>query len=387
MHVEDHVEHHLRAIALRSLPDPDNDSIFGPLPNTHASTSSTKDTENEEHKVKRGTIYGSEAGSLPSWEPWPVATENSAIFERGEDVSIPDTPANLFLSKDIPAIQIRRQHDDAIDQLNDKRLRSLALQKYTEVERTQCKAAAEAERQMAAEQIRATRIKFLSPSSTSRPPVGLGQRSLYDRDLETCIEDCLTGVLSNSLLQCERLSGRIGPEEKSFFCRSDLESIWSSEPKLVDIVFEHLSEGQRETLLADLLLFISFLVKIEVRPRFILSCNDVFLQQPESTTLRFKDDDGPRSEADLLQMGLTPRQARSWKEQYRFRPAKVTFATERWEPQQVDPRIPLPFELTEAVHSGVMIHGGFGDDTGYDSQYGTVRVGSLSNSAMFSRLF
>lgn len=386
--MEDHVEHHLRAIALRSLPDPDNDSIFGPLPSTHASTSSNKDTENEEHKVKRGTIYGSEAGSLPSWEPWPVATENSATFERGEDFSIPDTPANLFQSKDIPAMQNRRQHDDAIDQLNDKKLKSLAQQKYSEAERIQCKAAAEAERQMAAEQMRATRIKFLSPSITSGPPIGLGQRPQNDRDLETRIDDCLTGVLSNALLQCERRSGRIGPEEKSFFCRSDLEGIWSSEPRLVDIVFGHLSEGQRETLLTDLLLFISFLVKIEVRPRFILSCKDVFFRQPESTTLRFKDDDGPRSEADLLQMGLTPRQARSWKEQYRFRPAKITFAIERWEPQRIDPGIPLPFELTEAVHSGVMIHGGFlDDDTDYESQYGTARVGSLSNLAMLLRLF
>lgn len=214
-----------------------------------------------------------------------------------------------------------------------------------------------------------------------------GQRSIDDRDLETCIEDCLTGVLSPALLRCERRSGRIGLEERSFFCRSDLESIWSTEPRPVDAVFGHLSEGQRETLLTDLLLFISFLVEIEVRPRFILSCEDVFFQQPESTALKFKDDDGPRSQADLLQMGLTLRQAHSWKEQYRFRPAKITFATERWEPQRIDPRIPLPFELTEDVHSGVMIHGGFGDDTGYESQYGTVRVGVLNNLAMSAGLF
>lgn len=221
----------------------------------------------------------------------------------------------------------------------------------------------------------------------SRSPGGPAQRSFDDRGLGTRIEDCLTGVLSNALLRCERRSGRIGPEEKSFFCRSDLERIWSSGSGLVDIVFGHLSEGQRQTLLTDLLLFISFLVKIEVRPRFILSCEDVFFQKPESAIPKFKDNDGPRSQADLLQMGLTPRQANSWKEQYRFRPAKITFATERWEPQRIDPRIPLPFELTDDVHSGVMIHGGFGDDTGYDSQYGTVRVGTLDSSDTFWRSF
>lgn len=206
-------------------------------------------------------------------------------------------------------------------------------------------------------------------------------------ELEKRIEECLTGVLSSALLQCERCSGHIGPEEKSFFCRSDLENIWNSESRLVDVVFGHLSEGQREVLLTDLLLFISFLVKIEVRPGFVVSCKDVFFQPPESITLKFKDDDGPRTHADLVQMGLTPRQANSWKEQYRFRPAKITFATERWEPQRIDPRIPLPFELTEDVSSGVMIHGGFGDDAGYESQYGTVRVCSLDILAMFSELF
>lgn len=220
----------------------------------------------------------------------------------------------------------------------------------------------------------------------SRSSGGSGQRSIDGRDPETCIEDCLTGALSNALLRCERRSGRIGPEERSFFCRSDLDSIWSSEPRPVDVVFGLLSEAQRESLLTDLLLFISFLVKIEVRPRFILSCKDVFFQKPESTTLKFKDDDGPRSQEDLLDMGLTPRQAHSWKEQYRFRPAKITFATERWEPQRIDPRIPLPFELTEDVHSGIMIHGGFGDDTGYESQYGTVRVRVLNNFALSARL-
>lgn len=218
-----------------------------------------------------------------------------------------------------------------------------------------------------------------STSNMSPSPGRPGPESFDERDLETRIEDCLTDVLSNALLRCERRSGRIGPEEKSFFCHSDLERIWSSEPRPIDIVFGHLSESQRETLLADLLLFISFLVKIEVRPRFILSCKDVFFE-PESTTLKFKDDDGPKSQADLQELGLTPRQANSWKEQYRFRPAKITFAAERWEPQRIDPRIPLPFELTQDVQSGVMIHGGFGDDTGYDSQYGTVRVRSLDSS-------
>lgn len=220
----------------------------------------------------------------------------------------------------------------------------------------------------------------------NRSPGGPGQRSVDGRELETCIEDCLTGVLSNALLKCERRSGRIGSEDKSFFCRSDLESIWSSKSRPIDIVFGHLSKDQRETLLADLLLFISFLVKIEVRPRFILSCKDVFFHGPDYTSLKFKDDDGPRSKADLLEMRLTPRQANSWKEQYRFRPAKITFATERWEPQRIDPQIPLPFELTEDVHSGVMMHGGFGDDAGYDSQYGTVRVGSSHSLGYFSEI-
>lgn len=208
--------------------------------------------------------------------------------------------------------------------------------------------------------------------------------SIDDGGLEARIENYLTDVISSALDQCERHSGRIGQEEKSFFCRSDLEDLWSSEPRLIDIIFGHLSEGQRRTLLSDLLLFISFLVKIDVRPRFILSCRSVFFENPESTTPKFKDDDGPRSQADLKDMGLTRLQASSWKEQYRFRPAKITFATERWEPQRIDPRIPLPFELADDVNSGLMVHGGFqvGDED-YESQYGTVRVSSISSSSRF----
>lgn len=227
----------------------------------------------------------------------------------------------------------------------------------------------------------------------SGSPGGAGGGSSDDMELERRIDDCLSEVLSNALFQCERHSGRIGTEEKSFFCRSDLESIWTSDPRPVDIVFGHLSDGQRQTLLTDLLLFISFLVKIEVRPRFILSCGDVFFKDPESVVPKFKDDDEPRSQAELFEMGLTRGQANSWKEQYRFRPAKITFATERWEPQRIDPRIPLPFILNNDVHSGAMIHGGFGDDGGYDSQYGTVRVGAeylgrfrvISNPISFTR--
>ncbi|KAG8158386.1 hypothetical protein KVR01_011508 [Diaporthe batatas] len=207
----------------------------------------------------------------------------------------------------------------------------------------------------------------------SPPPATPGQASFDSRDLETRIDDCLTDILSNDLIRFERRSGRIGSEDKSFFCRSDLESIWTSEPRPLDIVFGHLSERQRETLFTDLLLFVSFLVKVEVRPRFFLACRDVLFQDPESAVPKFKDDDGPRSQAELVDMGLSPRQANSWKEQYRFRPAKITFATEKWAPQRIDPRIPLPFELTDDVHSGVMIHGGFGDDS-YNSQYGTVRL-------------
>jgi hypothetical protein len=213
-------------------------------------------------------------------------------------------------------------------------------------------------------------------------PSGPLQASFDDRSLETRIEDCLTGVLSNHLLQCEQRSGATGSEEKSFFCRSDLKRIWCSESRLLDIIFGHLSEGQRQTLVSDLLLFISFLVKVEVRPRFILSCGNVLFQNPESTIPKFKDDDGPRSRAELLAMGLTPIQASSWKEQYRFRPAKITLANDHWEPQRIDPRIPLPFRLTDRG----MIHGGFGDDISYDSQYGTVRVGPLNGLERFCKM-
>lgn len=216
---------------------------------------------------------------------------------------------------------------------------------------------------------------MLPPSSMSLLSLGgSGQSYMGARDVEARIDHSLTRVLPQALEQCERRSGRSGPGEETFFCRSDLESIWGSEPKPIDAVFGHLSQAQRKALLKHLLLFISFLVQVEVRTSFILTCQDVFFENAESATPRFKDDDLPRSREELLQMGLTPLQAKSWKDQYLFMPAKITFAPERWEPQQIDPRVPLPFELKDHVH-----HGGFGDDTGYESQYGTVRVGS-SNS-------
>lgn len=200
-----------------------------------------------------------------------------------------------------------------------------------------------------------------------------------DRDVEARIDHSLSKVLPDALVRCERSSGRSGPGEEIFYCRSDLERMWRSEPKPIDAVFGHLSQAQRKALINHLLLFISFLVKVGVRTSFILTCQDVFFEDAESATPKFKDDDLPRSREELFQMGLDSLQAKSWKDQYLFMPAKITFAPERWEPQQIDPRVPLPFELAARVPSGVMIHGGFGDDTGYESQYGTVRVGS-SNS-------
>lgn len=217
---------------------------------------------------------------------------------------------------------------------------------------------------------------MLPPSSMSLLSLG-GSGQIYtgDRAVEARIEHSLGRVLSDALVHYERKSGRSGPGEEIFFCRSDLESMWRSEPKPIDAVFGHFSQAQRKALLKHLLLFISFLVKIEVRTSFILTCRDVFFENSESATPKFKDDDLPRSREELLQMGLTPLQARSWKDQYLFMPAKITFAPERWEPQQIDPRVPLPFELSDHA----MIHGGFGDDTGYESQYGTVRVGSFNS--------
>ncbi|KAJ4393221.1 hypothetical protein N0V93_002429 [Gnomoniopsis smithogilvyi] len=131
------------------------------------------------------------------------------------------------------------------------------------------------------------------------------------------------------------------PKSKSFFCRSDLEELWDAE--YCEAVFYELSEDQRAEILNKLMVFISFLLLIGTHSDWYAHCREHLFTSPGSISLKFTDEEGPRSQEELKALGLNDFQAEHWQRQYLFRPAKITFDTELWT-QRINAVQPLPFE-------------------------------------------
>lgn len=171
------------------------------------------------------------------------------------------------------------------------------------------------------------------------------------------------------------------PTEKPFVLRSDLLRLWSetpriSEPRPLDAVLYQLSAEQREIILRKLVRFVSFLVFVDVPPCWFSTCGNKLFGHPPWASCEhvFKDDDVPRVEDQLRQIGLSPTQAAHWEEQYMFRPASIKFDPDDWR-QEVDSCVPLPFEKDiEYSTSSSLAHVGDSDSTGYYSEYGTVNI-------------
>lgn len=210
------------------------------------------------------------------------------------------------------------------------------------------------------------------------PQIPPAQGNPRHDELETRRTKCLAEVLSHGMVKIMR---RSVATEKAFFCRSDLNRLWSeklpfSECRPLDAVLYQLSKEQRDIILEKLILFISFLIFIDVSPGWFSTCGSKFFGQHwhRSTKLEFKDEDGSMSEEQLRQIGLTPTQAAHWQEQYMFRPARIRFDPDEWR-QEVDPWRPLPFELIRRDDTASsMVHVEDSDSTGYYSEYGTVQV-------------
>lgn len=215
----------------------------------------------------------------------------------------------------------------------------------------------------------------MTQAPQSNPPA---QGDTGNEELESRRTKCITEILSYGIVKIMR---RSVSTEKAFFCRSDLNKLWieklpASGYRPLDAVLYQLSKDQRNIVLENLVLFISFLVFVDVSPRWFSTCGSkLFGQQWHQTTqLQFRDDDGPVSEEQLREIGLTPTQAAHWQEQYMFRPASIRFDPDEWR-QEVDPWQPLPFELVhrdDAASSMARVEDS--DSARYYSEYGTVQV-------------
>lgn len=193
--------------------------------------------------------------------------------------------------------------------------------------------------------------------------------------------DCIAGLghLSRGLVSRMRRPAPASAE-RAFFCRSDLKSLWTKRPRPgaprpLDAVFYALSEGQREIVFNQLLLFVSFLVYVDISPDWCAGCEARLFKPkwaPErSDDLEFDDAQGPLSEEQLGRLGVSATQAVRWESQFMFRPAKITLNDsdlDEWI-QVVDRREPLPFELHQDEEASL------GYSIGYNGEHGAVQVG------------
>lgn len=218
-----------------------------------------------------------------------------------------------------------------------------------------------------------------APHNSQLPQDIVGIEALGERR-----SDCATGLgdLSQGLVSCMR---RPAPDsaERAFFCRSDLKSLWTRRlrpggPRPLDAIFHALSEAQREAVFNHLLLFISFLVYVDISPEWCAGCEARLFKpkwSPErSTDLEFDDAGGALSEDELRRLGLSATQAVKWERQFMFRPAKITLNDDDLDEwiQVIDRREPLPFELSQDREANL------GHSIGYDSEHGNVEVSRSS---------
>lgn len=179
--------------------------------------------------------------------------------------------------------------------------------------------------------------------------------------------------MSSILRQKRRIAALSGDD---FFCHSDLKETWKAGP--CKAIFYELSEDQRIELLKDLIFFLSFLLLVGTHADWYSECRHRLFASPSSISLVFTDEDGPRTEHQLRDLGLNDFQAESWRLQYLFRPAKITFDTELWT-QRVDSLQPLPFEHPPNKLSS-QFTSTFENSMTYEKDMVSVRVGNLPRS-------
>lgn len=221
-------------------------------------------------------------------------------------------------------------------------------------------------------------LPTLAPFSTQDRTVLVSMNSNPDNDLEGRCRKVKYSI-SEKILARKRVSSRQNNKaQEGFWCSSDLEEIWDAAS--LEAIFYPLSKNQQDTVKSKLLLFISFLIQVDVDPHWFGGSRDrLFHSQYESSesTLKFTDDHKPRSEDELLRLGLNPLQAARWNEQYWFRPAHITLESEASDRgvQEVDGLHPLPFQVPSDPGMPSKIYDRLGDTTsGAEHLVATVRV-------------
>lgn len=177
-------------------------------------------------------------------------------------------------------------------------------------------------------------------------------------------------LVSGELVSAARKSDR----HTVFYCRTSLEAIWTSTH--IDAIFQGANKEQKKIIKANLLLFISFLIRVNIEPSWFADSESKLFFRHNAHELKFTDEDEPRTEKELLALDLTPQQGADWVRQYEFRPATIILDTEESEMHTVQEHHPLPFQIPDTGRVGKRFHGESwtsGSTSGHSGS-GTVRV-------------
>lgn len=192
-------------------------------------------------------------------------------------------------------------------------------------------------------------------------------------------------IVSEELLK-KRRADSLQDHATHFYCREDLVAIWDATN--INGILNHLSQSQRVLVKDRLLLFISFLLCVSIDLDWLAHFEyRLFESTSEQETLKFNDDDGPRTEEELRNLNLDAFQVSQWKRQYEFRPVEIQLTSEASEGiTQAPLHCPLSFEAVNDGNKAWSDIGTVGNTTsGYD-RTGIVRVGIHTPRGILSRV-
>lgn len=171
----------------------------------------------------------------------------------------------------------------------------------------------------------------------------------------------------NRRLQVERVADELASknikirskfDDLPFFRSTAVRSVWQDRECLHQVLFE-LTPDRAEHVWRDALLFITFLVYIEVPLDFYSKLADRLFSDNNGSNLAYQDSDLPYPETRLLQLGLNPARASKWDSQYLFTPATIIFNSQVEEVQKLESKaVRLPFLDCERSETH---HGGYGE--------------------------
>ncbi|KAJ3946940.1 uncharacterized protein N0V96_003316 [Colletotrichum fioriniae] len=148
------------------------------------------------------------------------------------------------------------------------------------------------------------------------------------------------------------------PFHRPFFLASRVRNLWEHQGNLRDVLFD-LKPQQLSSVWKHSLLFVTFLVYIEVPPLLYAHISSLLFKDGDDTTPRYRDTEMPYSEAHLEVLSLSRGKTARWEEQYLFSPATIVLNPQAAPAIQVIPNTltRIPFMECDPGQE----HGGYGD--------------------------